>query len=874
MKTNQLNRCIVILHTKTTTNYGSFMMTISAINYLYSRYPCANYYIELESQEDEDRLRKELDIPIQISPIGSVPLYYGKFELLRYIRRIIGYRRQSKSIIELQPDLIVYLGGDDFSEYYNKHKVLIEAFWAWRFSRKSKVVFLCHSMGPFTSYRKIFIKWFLSKCTVVTRDNISKEHLCQDIGIKGVISSYDLAFFPLPYQNVKPKLEIFQLDKDSYITCVPSGLHSHYASSLEDYLYRWEQIIISLINNHDLRNKKIVLLAHVISKSKKADDVTIIRELFLRLKQNNKIDISRVYTITDGILASEARHILGHGFFSITGRMHAAVSTFQMGKPAIALSYSIKYAGVIGQALRRQDLIVEAASFVLWESGEILKCLEEKIEYVIKNYKKLCTEIICQVDNIKIELKSTLDSMIFPPNEPRVPSLQGFIDEDLCLSYGAVIYSDPDNNWQSVFNEQKGFFELKKKKPEIREHPDLIKSFLSYEFDYEEYTRYVFGDSANTPLGQVVNTYLTQSTNIERNYHSSSGGMVKETLFFLMKHNYINAFISIKSSGNCFYTPYKFIRIDDIDTIPQSIYHVTDTSKTIEILINSSPKDRFAIIGTPWQIDDMYLYVRKHQPELRERIVLTIGLITGWYFNYHSVKALCYNYNIDEDQLGNITYRGSGKKGLIRFYSKKNEIISEVDRFVLRSRSCTDLFYNLPMFLLYPNTQNMLADLVVGDPHLPECGFSRLGMNLSISRSKFADEIVHEMTRAGMINSIQINDNALERSQKRTRLYGDLAYSYSSYLNSIGKLAPIFNTPGKDYAMPYSEKQVSFIHRRLEYCKSLQQQNDYRKLFYLYIKSTIGNEIKDLFSMKHILSRFKIFLIKRFKKTKCMERFK
>lgn len=40
--------------------------------------------------------------------------------------------------------------------------------------------------------------------------------------------------------------------------------------------------------------------------------------------------------------------------------MHAAVSTFQMGKPAICLSYSPKYKGVISDGLNLSELVIEA----------------------------------------------------------------------------------------------------------------------------------------------------------------------------------------------------------------------------------------------------------------------------------------------------------------------------------------------------------------------------------------------------------------------------------------------------------------------------------------------------------------------------------
>jgi len=101
------------------------------------------------------------------------------------------------------------------------------------------------------------------------------------------------------------------------------------------------------------------------------------------------------------LLPVEARHILGNGLFTITGRMHAAVSTFQMGKPAISLSYSVKYKGVIGEGLGMNDLVIEAKGDDLWKSGKIADLVLEKVDYVFSNYDSLVSRIKPAVEENK-----------------------------------------------------------------------------------------------------------------------------------------------------------------------------------------------------------------------------------------------------------------------------------------------------------------------------------------------------------------------------------------------------------------------------------------------------------------------------------------
>ena len=151
----------------------------------------------------------------------------------------------------------------------------------------------------------------------------------------------------------------------------------------------WLKIIKNLLNNKKLRNKKIVLLPHVL-KPERVDDRIVIREIKNRLSEKEN---ERLIFLEKEILPSEARFILGNGLFTITGRMHAAISTFQMGKPALSLSYSVKYAGIIGKDLERQDLIIEAKGEELWKSNTIVNLTKDKVDYILDNYPPLIKEI-------------------------------------------------------------------------------------------------------------------------------------------------------------------------------------------------------------------------------------------------------------------------------------------------------------------------------------------------------------------------------------------------------------------------------------------------------------------------------------------------
>ena len=296
---------------------------------------------------------------------------------------------------------MIVLGGDDLSEYYAGSRIALELVRLRVFSKYMRVFLAGQTVGPFSSWRVPLARRMLRDCIVYTRDPLTKHYLLNDLKLKKVYESRDLAWLHLPMQNDKniedSILAKYGLHPNEYIVLVPSGFAGQYSENRAQYNLRWLDIVNSLGSLKSLTEKKIILLGHVV-QSDINDDRNVIRYIA------NQIDDSstqRIIPVLDEVLPVEARMILGNGYFTITGRMHAAVSTFQMGKPAISLSYSVKYKGVIGEGLGMKDLIIEARGDDLWESEKIVNLVMEKAEYVLTNYDSLVSRIKPAVEENK-----------------------------------------------------------------------------------------------------------------------------------------------------------------------------------------------------------------------------------------------------------------------------------------------------------------------------------------------------------------------------------------------------------------------------------------------------------------------------------------
>ena len=391
-------------------NYGSGMMGLVVLNELHKRLgDKAEFYFPSNGFSSIEEIQSELP--------GEVPLYIHKEPEIQWSRykwgRSLQKRKYLVDISEIKHyDTIIVLGGDDLSEYYTD-KIYRDLLKYWRWSISKRVVLLGQSMGPFENRKNRFvIKYLYRKIPVFARDEWTTRYLKEEFGLeKNVFQSADLAFMDLPLQHDRQIeseiLNRYRLEPNRYLTFVLSGLAGkYYTKDKAEYFRNFQRIIEYILQDARFEGDKIVLLAHTFPPH--ADEGKLIKE-FMEFVPRNLHE--KLVPVTEKILQTRARFILGNGKLTVTGRMHAAVSTFQMGKPAVSLSYSAKYQGVIGRNLNRSDLIIEADNDHLWKSGEIAGQVINKINYVLENYERLQREIQAKVRLQKQRVKESFDRL-------------------------------------------------------------------------------------------------------------------------------------------------------------------------------------------------------------------------------------------------------------------------------------------------------------------------------------------------------------------------------------------------------------------------------------------------------------------------------
>jgi len=360
---------IYLYNCPNTFNYGSMMMGENFISYFNKITSEKNkYYVETDEKINVIRLQEATGIN-EIYPVPMNSLFKDGTQKYDYIYSYLKLKNINSDLIT-KIDLVVILGGDDFTEDYGWKPPVINAIRFNILKRAGlKIVMVGQTMGPYNSFRKPVMKYLLSKIDkIYLRDPITSNYL-NECGLKNIAITDDLALLSLTRQEVKGRIK-------EYITYCPSELI--YRFSKEGDRQDWINFNLFMIDKimEKYPNKKMVLLAHVL-KPEQSDDRIIVNELYgiVKHKYEDKIIIEN-----NEMYPYEVRNYIQQSIFTISSRMHPVISSIQCEIPAIALAYSSKYWGIIGERYGLSDYIIDVRHLTYIEMKQKFTKLLNNIE--------------------------------------------------------------------------------------------------------------------------------------------------------------------------------------------------------------------------------------------------------------------------------------------------------------------------------------------------------------------------------------------------------------------------------------------------------------------------------------------------------------
>ena len=375
---------IYVYNCPNTFNYGSMMMGENFISYFNKISGKKNkYFVETTDEINVKRLIEATGV----EEIYPVPIEYVFKEGTKRYDYLFAYVRMKNVVSDFikKIDLVVVLGGDDFADDHGWKKSILIILNGIKFNllkRESlKVIMLGQTMGPYRSFRKPVMKRLLSKIDkIYSRDPITFNHL-DNLGLKNAKATDDLALLPLAKQQEKKRTK-------EYITFCPSELI--YRHSREGKREDWLDFNLFMIDKvmEKYREQKLVLLAHVL-KPAHVDDRLMVNELYGLVKDKYG---ERVICEDRELYPYQVRNYLQQSLFTISSRMHPVISSMQCEIPAIALSYSSKYWGIIGERYGLEDYILDVRYLSYKEMKERFVHLIEKIELEYEDIQRKMRE--------------------------------------------------------------------------------------------------------------------------------------------------------------------------------------------------------------------------------------------------------------------------------------------------------------------------------------------------------------------------------------------------------------------------------------------------------------------------------------------------
>ncbi|NLO75461.1 MAG: polysaccharide pyruvyl transferase family protein [Clostridia bacterium] len=339
---------IYIYNCPNTLNYGSMMMGENFINYYNKVSKKKNkYFVETTDEINIKRLVKATGVE-QIYPVPMKSLFKVGIKKHDYLLAFFRKKNIISDFIK-KIDLVVVLGGDDFTEDYGWQSPIINAIKFYLLQREGiKIIMFGQTMGPYRFFRKPVMKRLLKKIDkIYPRDPLTYQYL-HSLGLQNIKMTDDLALLPLTRQEEKERTK-------EYISFCPSELIYRYTKdgNRKDWLNFNLFMIDKVMEKY--KDKKVVLLAHVL-RPVDVDDRIMVNELYNLIKDKYK---DRIICENKEMYPFEVRNYIQQSLFTIASRMHPVISSIQCEIPAIALSYSTKYWGIIGERYDLEDYIID-----------------------------------------------------------------------------------------------------------------------------------------------------------------------------------------------------------------------------------------------------------------------------------------------------------------------------------------------------------------------------------------------------------------------------------------------------------------------------------------------------------------------------------
>ena len=271
--------------------------------------------------------------------------------------------------------------------------------------------------------------------------------------------------------------------------------------------------------------------------------------------------------------------------------------------------------------------------------------------------------------------------------------------------------------------------------------------------NYPNLYKYYFGEHPSSWLtGQIKSMWTGFANNYEIRENAASGGVITQTLIFLLENKIVDAVIVAKQGIPSPEKARAFIARtkNEIMQCSQSIYIPVSM---LDILRDLDPDETYAITCLPEQSASLRALQKKlYKPALQVKYIL--GPYTGTAIYPAAIRCFLRSNNIkDNDKVTSLKWREGKWPGYLEIKTQSGK--------VLRSPK---VYYNylIPFFITQNSLQSMdfvneFADLAVGDAWSPEFESKKEGYSVVVARTKEIENIINEMINSNILSLSKVD---------------------------------------------------------------------------------------------------------------------
>ncbi|MCW4001027.1 MAG: polysaccharide pyruvyl transferase family protein [Candidatus Bathyarchaeota archaeon] len=703
---------------------------------------------------------KPLPKPLLLVWVTLVLLRAGAWSFLNKVCRVnMAYLLNRELRAYSRADLIVDLGGDTFSDDYGFLASCMHCYSLFLAILLGKPYFVCsQTIGPFkTPLTRFFARFILARAQMITvREGLTQKYLLNNL--KLALSNRlklvpDLAFLLEPENPIEIKKLLLRKgirQGDVPIIIVnPSNLIWRYMFpqlSLEERYAQYTRIMARMVD--DLPPEAaVVLVPHVTArkseagKYKNVNDTAAIFSIYQEIK--NK---SRVHLITEDLDPREIKGIIKAADLLIGCRMHAVIAALSSGTPTVALSYSNKTMGIIGELLGLRDIIVNVRDQN--DSALINDELSSKITFIWKQRARISQQL--QSESHRWRKQATVNIQLIKKLYI-LNTIDALRSRSTCNGCGNCVFVCP-NGALTAKPAQEGF--------RIRlNFSSCIGCGLCLRSCPKIYSAQNVKPQ-NVLLGKYDQCWVGQA-NDDLRKNVTSGGIVTGLLVNALKEAEIDGAIVTESQGTKTVSVIACTKKEVLSSSGTK-YCPVDFSATLKEI--SGKPGKFAFVGLPCQIAAIRK-LEESNVELKQKIVLHIGLFCSHNVSANATKLLLESMGISYPDVTDLCYRA--RKGGVTGMSVRTK--SGRERFIPSKKYWTRFFnyFFIPWAcLMCHDLTSEQADISVGDAWLPE--YKKAGVHhcIFITRDSRSSTLVQSAINNNVLTAKRVDAATVVKSQK------------------------------------------------------------------------------------------------------------